>query len=166
MAYDYETVDSFGIGYSKLKKRAFISICEWNGNKNNMTFVIPDEYKGFPILDLGGYYGTGVPCPFGISLPSDYDIDFVSFDNFGDNEYETLVFNVMLGKNISKLVLVDGITYFGKDTVDENGENQSDILYKIAYNFEVNGENSTFYALDGKLYYKSNGELITQFAYV
>ncbi|MDE6302524.1 MAG: hypothetical protein K2M36_02925 [Clostridia bacterium] len=165
MSYEFDMTDGLGIGYSKLKKRAYIANCDWDGDKNNMTFVIPDEYKGFPVLDLGGYYGTGVPCPFCISLPIDFDIDFASNDDFGDSEYETLVFTVVLGKNISKIVRVDGITYFGKETVDENGESISDILYKIEYRFEVDKQNPVFYSSDGKLYYKSNNELITQFAY-
>lgn len=162
--YDFEHVDCFGIGYSKREKNAFISSCRWDGDRDNMTFIIPDDYNGIKIRDLGGYFGRGVPCPFGISVNTE-EVTFVSSETFGDDDYESLVFTVVLGKSISNVKYVVGKNYFGTNTQNENGEYISDTLYKVVYYFEVSPENPTFYSENGKLYNKSDGSLIDEFFY-
>ena len=95
-------------------------------------------------------------------------MDFTAGDNVwsdkkSDEEYETLLFTVRLGKNIEKLTNVEGKVYFGSG--DRTEGDPADIRYKIAYFFEVDEENPVFYSKDGKLYARSGDSLIEEFFY-
>lgn len=148
----------YTVGYGRYGQNAFAAEIIWKGDKNAMCFTVPDEYKGYKIANLGGYYGRGLPCPFGVVADaSDYYGDFLSFDDCGDSEYETLIFTVRLGKNIEKIVRVYTEQYIGKYLSDEKDE--VDVLCKIQLFFVVDSENAVFYSQDGVLYYKSNGEI-------
>ena len=170
----YEGTDygKFYIGYSKFERNAFVGRCDWDGDYGDMTFDVPDEYDGIKITELGGYIGRGYPCFFGITFDSDLwdklDLDFTAGDNVwsdkkSDEEYETLLFTVRLGKNIEKLTNVEGKVYFGSG--DRTEGDPADIRYKIAYFFEVDEENPVFYSKDGKLYARSGDSLIEEFFY-
>ena len=170
--YDGETVGEYFIGYKNFGKKAFVGACTWDGDRNNMTFTVPDEYNGIRITMLGGYIGRGFPCFFGITFDSDLwdklGLDFTADDNVWsdkkfDDEYETLLFTVRLGKNIEKLTHVEGKVYFGSG--DRTEGEFADIRYKIAYFFEVDEANPVFYSKDGKLYYLADDALIEEFFY-
>lgn len=156
--YDMFDDGTFAIGLAK--NNAFISVCYWYSGE--MSITIPEEYKGRPITELGGYYGRGVPCPFAISL-NDKEYNYSSTQP-DDDDFETYIFNVIISKNIKKIKLVDGKVYLGINT-EIDGNFKSDTLSKIVYHFEVDDENEVFYATEGKLYYKSSRELISDFFY-
>lgn len=168
--YDSETVGEYFIGYRNFGKKAFIGCCTWDGDRDNMVFTVPDEYNGIKITMLGGYIGRGYPCPFTVSPKLDKAGGERTFstDSAGDDdEYETLVFTVRFGVNISELVYVSGENYIGKDISDSATElgYRSDIMYKIVYRFEVDENNTAFYSKDGKLYNKIDDSLIDEFLY-
>ena len=74
MLFDYqsEAINNFDIGYSKILNEAFVSSYNWDGTEDTMNIVIPEEYRGIPITSLGGYFGRGVPCAFGVDLTESY----------------------------------------------------------------------------------------------
>lgn len=141
------------------KKTAFIGEYCWNGDKDAMTVEIPDTYKGKKVVALGGYIGRGYPCPFCVSLPYG-EIDFTTYSADDDEDYETLTFTVKIGKNVES-IYAHGKAFHGKNV----GEYDEDILYKVAYRFEVDEENPSFYCEDGKLYRKKDGSLVDEFFY-
>ncbi len=160
-------------GVSDLKKDVFCIGPNWCGEED-MSFEVPDEFMGYPVTTLGGYTGRGYPCPFAVRVSAEKygfsgDKGFSCSDGFfdfyhrSDDEYETLVFSVRLGKNVRTLEYVDGKSYLGYylDLEDE----EFDFTVKIVYSFTVDEENATFYAEDGKLYYKGSGELVDEFFY-
>lgn len=151
-------------GVCKFRKDVFCIGPEWEGG--DTSFEIPDEFMGYPVTTLGGYTGRGYPCPFAARANA-VEADFTCSDGFfdyhhrADDAYETLVFSVCLGKNVRKLGYVDGKSYLGNYLNDE----ECDFTLKIVYSFTVDEENKTFFAENGKLYYKASGELVDEFFY-
>ena len=47
------------------KKAAFASECELTYGSDGVI-TVPDEINGAKVISLGGYFGTGVPSPFGV----------------------------------------------------------------------------------------------------
>ena len=175
--YDGDFVEEKGmfLGYSKSKKKAFVG--QLRGDLEHTEFVIDDKYKGYPITTLGGFVGRGFPCPFDfdIELPEEYR-EYVeqqrvfatnssTFDYTGDG-WETIVFHITLGRNICEIKRAEPCAYIGIIVDDdENGIPVYDILYKIVPYFIVPEDNATFYAEDGRLYYKNSGTPAGEFEY-
>ncbi len=158
---DAVTEDGMNIGYNKLTKKAFCYGCE-AGEKRE--FTIPDTFEGIPVTMLGGYIGRGFPCPFSLWVDGGEDVygcHDVTVPQ-GD-EYETIVLTVHIGKNLKELTYIDDC-FWGIRDLDPEGET-FDVLFKVVYSFTVNEENETFYAEDGRLYYKTNHQLAEEFFY-
>lgn len=67
--YSSELEGDWEIGYSEFKNDAFISEYMWRGHLGeDMDIVLPNTYNGAPVTTLGGYIGTGYPCPFTIDF--------------------------------------------------------------------------------------------------
>ena len=74
--YDYGLEEYYMIGYSEFNKDAFIGQYCWHGKLGeDMDITLPDTYNGFPVTTLGGYVGTGSPCPFRIDFFEKSDLD-------------------------------------------------------------------------------------------
>lgn len=176
--YEYvsNAIDNFDVGYSEDAGDAFVSTYNWDGTEDAMNIVIPEEYNGLPITALGGYTGLGVPSPFGIELTESYSNSLCSeanmwgyssiFDDIESVETRYLNFNIHVSKNIEQLVLhsMDWIyegTYYDYD----EGNHHLKIVLVFLYSFTCDKENETFYAKDGKLYYKENNELVSDILY-
>ena len=54
LSYNFTTVGEFDIGYSKSEKNAYVAHCIWN--KIDREFTLPEDYLGYPVTELGGYY--------------------------------------------------------------------------------------------------------------
>ena len=175
--YDGEFVEDKGmfLGYSKSKKRAFVG--QLQGDWDNTDFVIPDEYRGYPVTTLGGVIGRGFPCPFDfyLELPEEYReyddaqlsfaTQFSVFDETGDG-WETVIFYITLGRNVRQIERATPCRYLGIIAgYDEDGLPIHDLLYKIVPYFTVPEENKTFYAEEGRLYYKNSGAPAGEFEY-
>ena len=67
LTYDYIEVDNIDIGYSKIERSAYIGrvSCKDSEDRN---IVLPSTYNNIVIKELGGYFGRGVPTPFGIDI--------------------------------------------------------------------------------------------------
>ena len=168
----YHTADSedgrLCFGYNKLRRNAFCYSCEWDGG--DTSFTIPDECMGYPVTTLGGYIGRGFPCPFGVRVNTDEyncgwdDRGFEYWYQEGD-EYEILSFSIHLGAYVKEFDGIAGKEYLVNQTEKEDGEYEYDVIYKIVYSFTVDERNKTFYAEDGRLYYRSSGEMVEEFFY-
>ena len=115
LLFDYkdDAIDNFDIGYSEELNKAFASLYNWDGRDETKNIVIPEEYNGAKITELGGYYGSGVPCSFGIGLSeqfknticNDANYWFVSkkYEDIGSVDTIYLNFNLHISKNIEKI---------------------------------------------------------------
>jgi len=164
---DRTTEGNLSYYYSKTLNEAFVGGYLWDGTVNNQSFIIPDTIESYPITSLGGYFGTGLPIPFGIDFPDSYgvygttNIEPDENDLYYEHGYELhmLVFYVSLGVNVKEARNVDFFYY-----VSEN-EDLSKNLYKVYYYFEVNPSNPYIYAVDGKLYTVDKDELLEGLEY-
>jgi hypothetical protein len=156
------TEDGWEIGYSKIEKRCFIACYYWDGNTEDMTLEIPDEYLGYPVKELGGYIGRGYPMSFSIWFPESYQIERSCDISMAEAKYADtytvteLVFTLKIGKNLTSL-------YYGGDqeneyAMTEEDENGNRIAYHVTYEYICSEENKTFYSEGGKLYYIANNE--------
>ena len=172
--YQNDAIDNFDIGYSDVLNEAFVSSYNWDGTDETKKIVIPEEYDGLKINALGGYYGRGVPCAFGVDLPDSYlndlcgEVDrWVCSDVYEDVESVDTIylnFDLHISKNIEQITkhtldcFYEG-TYF-------NGEDYpSKIIVALLYNITCDEGNKTFYAKDGKLFYRQNDELVSDILY-
>lgn len=163
----YESFEEGNINGGYNKHDAFVGMCFWDGG--DKVIELPDEYNGLPVTTLGGYIGIGSPDPFAIVLRDEnyrmYRDSFINAIELPDDEYETITFTVKIGKNLRGIEDALGKLFFGIETIDENGNEIIDIVYKVAYYFEVDSNNKTFYSKDGKLYNKSDDTIVDTFFY-
>lgn len=179
MLYDIEcnAVGGFDVGYSEILNDAFLAGYLWDGTEEKASLVLPEEYSGIPITSLGGYYGRGVPCHFGIDLTESAKSKLCdkSGEWFATSSTElsvmadritankTIKFNVHVGKNIEKIEL-NGLDYcFGCEYTEDGTECCE--VFIFSYHFTCDEKNKTFYAKDGKLYYKKDGALVEGISY-
>lgn len=172
--YELDAIDNFDVGYSKMLNNAFLSSYSWDGSDDTKNIVIPEEYQGIPITELGGYYGRGVPCAFGIDLPDSYQKDICDEVNqwFVSDIYEDvesvdtiyLNFDLHISKNIEQITehtldcFYEGAYFDGQDY-------HSKIIIVLLYNISCDEGNKTFYAKEGKLYYRQNDKLVSDILY-
>ena len=135
---------------NKVSHRAFAGNYVWDGDPDHMTIVVPDEVDGVPVTSLGGYFGRGVPTFFGVTLPEAYRSSITPQE--GMEVQEELVFTVELGKNVKELNCVD----MGYDTVAVQLGTAT--RYRVSYVYQCAEENPTFYARDGVLYRRADGQ--------
>ena len=157
-------------GVSKVRRDVFCISCEWDGG--DMNYTIPDEFMGYPVTTLGGYTGRGYPCPFGVRISDDaivYDYGwdengFEAWHREGD-DFEILSFSVHIGANVEKFNGIMGKNYLVNRIELEDEEYEEDVLYKIVYHFTVDERNKTFYAKDGRIFYRESNEEVSEFFY-
>lgn len=161
-----ETVDgTYLIGYGNYagrdKGRAYVGSLIYDGE--HKEFTVPDEYKGRKITALGGYHGTGLPCPFGIDITaalSEYKGCVKIIDDDPNARHVPIEFTVRLGRNVSEIANSHGKCYY--QATDSESKN---VLTYAVYHFEVDENNQVFYSEDGKLYYRKDGSLVDEFFY-
>lgn len=165
--------EGWTISVNKSSNCCFAGSYEVTEYTDHMEIVIPDEYDGVPITQLGGYFGRGVPTPFYILMQevmnapegSDYSGIFGShlsnFDLKDKYTIEYVPFTLKIGKNISKIEYVDMDIYYPH--MNEDG---TITFYHPVIYIECSEENLHFYSKDGKLYDKNTDELVPDFIYM
>lgn len=166
--------DGFYVAINKTANCCFVGSYNCTEYTENLEVTIPDDYEGIPIKRIGGYYGRGVPTPFGISLADLYmnapeDSKYDAIFNGDINEFEILeeyviedvVFTLNIGKNIEVVEFVSMDEYYPH--INDDG---SVTFYHSVVNIHCSAENKHFYSKEGKLYDKKTDELISDFAYV
>jgi len=136
-------INNLNVYYSKITKDCTAGLYEWDGNTENMTVIVPDEFEGIKISNLGGKSIGSSPALFHISLPEDIEIR---------DEYN---FTIKLGKNIN---YAEHFLY-----TDEYTDYKGILLCKINYYYEVSEANKWIYSKDGKIYDKKTDELISYY---
>lgn len=172
--FDTVEKDNFFIAINKIANCCFVGSYNCTEYTQNLKITIPDDYNDIPIKRIGGYFGTGLPTPFSISLAdlyvnapnnSEYSGIFVGdIDKFEipeDYVIEDIAFTLNIGKNIEHIEYVEMDQYYPH--INEDG---TITFYHPVVNINCSIENKHFYSKAGKLYSRSTGELISDFAYV
>ena len=156
--YSEETSD--GPWEAKLSpddEKAFVYQYTWDGTEEGLRIVPPAEIGGCKVVQIGGYYGKGAPCPFHVELK-----DMFSRQSAPEEEKrKDLVFTLVIGPKISDVFYNDtnlGLWYYGKDTTGENR-----VYYRVLVQVELDPANPYFYMKDGWLYKKDTDEYYPNF---
>jgi hypothetical protein len=174
--YDMTEENGISIGYSKAERNGFISRVEWQTDKPR-EIVLPSEYNGLTIRELGGYIGRGYPCPFYVSVNireiyTDAD-DYSSTDEkylyeenlswWDEVEITDYDFCITLPDELESLTFIDSSVQVAK-YVREDGTVSAKVVRPTCY-FYISESNKTFYTENGCLYYKKNKERAECFIY-
>ena len=175
LLYDhkYYAVDSFNVGYSDFLNEAFLGDYNWDGTEEGMNITIPEYYNNIKIKGLGGYHGRGVPTSFEI-VPNEearnilcpnatrwsYVSDTESMD-IGTVQY--LKFTLNISKYIKEIECLNAGGIIAAKYV-ENEETKYNIYVLTCY-VTCNEDNKTFYAKDGKLYFRDGDVLVEDIVY-
>lgn len=154
-SYTIDTLDDYAIGYSS--KSAFIGYVSYD--LDTVEIHLPDEYKGVKVLELGGYYGRGVPTPFFLGYEGITEGFLMDFDSIDENDTIIEVnIDVYLPKYLKKCVYVQPLVC----GTSESGQNT---IYLAKCNYYLDSENDYFYTKDGKLYNKSDNTIVNNLIY-
>ena len=162
------TENSLEVFYAPTIKEAFIHTYYWDGSDEGKTIVIPESYEGCTITAFGGYHGRGVPSPFHVVFteeaqellrPDAFRWDMNYLDNIKDYNVEYIHFNLHISQYIDEIVDMNLDEYH----VARYG--MVPMVYVITFNVTCDENNKTFYAKDGKLYYRENDALVEEFPY-
>ena len=157
-SWEETKINNLDVYYSKVTRSCLAGCFEWDGNTENMTITVPDEYEGMKIKSLGGFVGMGTPTLFFIMVPEYLHPEVVSCTEYEDcigtvSEYTvTYSFTVNLGKNIKNF---EKFTY--KDYYMDANDN---VVYIVETKYECSQENNWAYSKDGKLYDKKTNQLL------
>lgn len=174
-----EYVNNLEIGYSASRGDAFVGGYQYSLVENNNEIIIPEEYNGYKITRLGGFFGQGYPIPFGIeidkdSLPNKENVGYIGTVSLGFiNEIDEVIyldFTLHISKFIENIdeacmyVCIE-VGYYLTCSCDEQstceiceGEErlQSYVGYIPRFFITCDEENEKFYSENGYLYYKAD----------
>ena len=162
------TENSLEIHYATTIKKAFLGDYYWDGSEEGKTIIIPETFEGCTITAFGGSFGRGVPSPFCVVFtdetkellrPDAFRWDMNYLDNIKDYNVEYIHFNLHISQYIEEIHEVN----FDKYHVARYG--MVPMVYVITFNVTCDENNKTFYAKDGKLYYRENDALVEEFPY-
>lgn len=168
-----EELDGVEVIYNNLLKTASVSCYISDSDNEDFVITVPDECNGIPVTKIG-YDFALLAAPFSIDMdsymnaPEDskyYNTCFTSdmIATCTDGELlriEDVVFKVHIGKNIKKINDVNMDYYYPH--LNEDG---SITFYHPVVEIYCSEDNKHFYSEDGRLYKRSNGELIRDFSY-
>lgn len=157
------------------KREGTAFLAYYNHQGSGTDIFIPDEIDGCRVIALGGRDRGKKEHLFHIkispqSLGCDKLVDEAEYikKHRQDDRYETLTFNVKVGKNLYRFANVGPQcknAYLVKEARDEKGKKQYDFAYKIAFNFTVDEANERIYSKNGRLYAKEKNIPIMVFNY-
>lgn len=172
--YRQQGIDRLDVGYSRILGKAFAAHYHWDGTEEGKNIIIPDEYNGMKITSLGGYYGSGVPSAFGVGLPETYEnalnteadhwIISNIYEDIGTVDTVYLHFNLHIGKYVEKITEHTMNCFYELATFDGKSYD-TQLMVVILYQITCDEENQTFYAKDGKLYFKEDDSLVSDILY-
>ena len=146
-----------------------------NIDDNDFNYAILDDISGIPVTGLGK--GPGIADGLTVHVTIDKPEGAHSwmwseetypqsdgYETVFDDDCQTIVINLHLGSNISKIAL-DDRWYTGYYVEVDHFHTTVVIQVKVAFHFTVSENNATFFAEDGKLYFKETCELFDGFFY-
>ena len=170
----------YDIGISKLEKQCFLAGIDLDREglrdlSQPIDLALPDTYGGYPVVALGGYFGRGVPCRFGVStaLADRYpdadsyfctDVDNIEALAQCWDRYDIVDYTVrlVLPAGLQRLERVESMVEAAQ--YNQNGATVVHIL-RARYHLQIDETNPYFYTLQGHLYNKKTDEEYTQFCY-
>ena len=175
--YDYDKEGRFGIGYSKIENSAFIADVDYDFG-DDRKIILPSDYNGIKIKTLGGYFGRGVPSPFGLSVKAEHffpDADryyTTSESNLYDQnsgwwdktEIVNCPIEIVLPQYLEKIdyLTLDVISVGEFET--KSGKTLAKI-FRPTFSFSISETNKYFFTRGGKIYNKNDGSLIGGIVY-
>ena len=189
--YHYDQMGDFGIGYSASNNKAYVGGYSYDLTKSSTDIVIPEEYNGIPITKLGGYFGLGVPTPFGVdfvheSFPDYESVELISspkidmiYDIIDVKKTEIIYidFTIYVSKNIEEFVYTSlnrctFVEYSSECECSEEefceiceGGLERTITYIPRFYINCDEDNKVFYASEGKLYKRADSSLVEEINY-
>lgn len=150
------TVDGLSYTMHRFRKVCFADTVTWDEELNEMVLNIPDACDGYRVTSLGGFLGTGVPCPFTVDMDG-ADMYYGEGAQPDDALMVQRHLTINLGKYVEEIRLADmkGCSHIA----------QTDEYVQIIVSFNCAEDNETFYSKDGKLYYRENDALVEDFYY-
>ncbi len=153
LTYSFESEGNMDFGYSKIERNAYIAICTVSC-KEKAEIFIPDEYKGYPVTELGGYFGRGVPCPFGVDI---VDKNEPFHEQEGEEYGEDFIVYVHIGKNIRKAKYLS--------CTDEFFRSEDGAAHHVVFYFIVSEDNAFFTSENGVLYDRATNAPVPKIDY-
>lgn len=156
-----------------MANKAFFADYNWDGTADGMNIILPENYNKTKITGLGGYTGRGYPAEFAIDFTDVAKEELCSSAirwsyanhtaNIKDADIRFLPFQLHISKNIEEIenLSMGGIVLA---EYEENGETIYNIYVLTCY-VTCDTNNKTFYAKDGKLYFKQTDELVEDIVY-
>lgn len=139
--------EKLDVGINKYKGECFAAHYYWDGDTSNMTVVLKEEYNGYTLTELGGYFGRGVPSPFEIIMPDEFEGGTMkSVESYDDYEVTELVFTVTVPKTLKSVTYLSDFNYYVYEF--PSGETK---MYSVNMYFECDGLNPYLYSENGKL---------------
>lgn len=137
--------------------QAFAGVCVWDGESDTVDYTIPDRVNGARVTSLGGLiYGTAfkkLPYGWGVALPETFrGAERVGFLPQTNVTELTLTVRLHLGRYVSHIAnmgVPDAVWYCGGDE-----------SYRLRQQWVITCDerNKTYYAEDGRLYYRQTGK--------
>ena len=169
---DYTEAEAELVGNVKYCKShegntALVYSAVWDGNEEHTVFEIPDTYKDRDLVSMGAKV-TGFRVEsdskywfYNQRIGSNSETEQVNVD-MSTVEMKDVVFTLKLGKNISEI----RASYSQRAPSYLVFKRESGfVMYRVLFNIECPEENKTFYSRDGKLYKKSDDQLVDSFTY-
>lgn len=157
LMYGKRTVSSDNLCYytNRVFRTCFAGEYTWPDDTKHAVLEIPDTCEGYRVTSLGGYVGSGGPCPFSIALT---DAHYVCRESTlpDQAQIERYHLTINIGKYVKedKNIIVDYFHNIG-----------SNDFVQILVTVTCSAENPYFYSEDGKLYKKADGSLVEGFFY-
>lgn len=157
LMYGNKTVLSDNLRYytHNIFKSCFVGDYTWPAGEKYAVLDIPDACEGYRVTSLGGYIGSGGPCPFDVNLPNAASVHMEgTLPEDAQIEQYHLVINI--GKYIQEdgLIVMDGYHKVGNDR-----------FVQILVTVNCSPENPVFYSENGKLYKRADDSPVDGFFY-
>ncbi len=148
--------------YRRQGKKAAVTGLIYDPDSGVTEFTIPESYGDYPVVELGGYFGRGAPCPFDIRVKGIQSSLGVSpsggyFGKVNGKKVNVICHDVTLnlGANIKEIFANQSGHYV--ETEGDRGE-----VHVVRVFFNCDPSNRYFYSQNGRLYDK-RGKLVDGF---
>jgi len=127
----------------------------WPSDTDCAVLDIPDTCDGYRVTALGGYIGSGAPCPFVVIVPGTLAMHSCeTLPESAEIEQYHLVINI--GKSLKE------DRFIAMERYHRIGQNR---FVQILVSINCSEENQYFYSEDGKLFRRSDNSLVDGFFY-
>ena len=152
------TSDNLSYYTHNVFNRCFAGEYIWPAEGTTAVLNIPDTCEGYRVTALGGYVGSGAPCPFMVSLPTTSGVCSVCSEGTlpDDAQIEQYHLVVNIGRHLrnDECIVMDDYYKIGTNR-----------FVQILVSVNCAPENPCFYSENGKLYKKTDDSPVDGFFY-